>query len=45
MFSIPKGYFGRRQAAIIYSGNSKSGKSISKKKKKDSFKRPPWLVS
>ncbi len=34
MFSIPKGYFGRRQAAIIYSRNSKSGKSISKKKKK-----------
>lgn len=44
MFSIPKGYFGRRQADIIYSGNSKSGKSISKKKK-NSFKRPPWLVS
>lgn len=42
MFSIPKGYFGRRQAAIIYSGNSKSGKSISKKKR---FIQAPSLVS
>lgn len=43
MFSIPKGYFGRRQAAIIYSGNSKSGKSISKKKKR--FIQAPSLVN